>query len=44
MKEMIEFGKQEKLSPRYMKPYGILSKVGKVTYRLPLPQELFPGS
>ena len=36
----MRFGKRGKLSPRYLGPYEIVSKVGPVTYRLKLPPEL----
>ncbi|GJW96540.1 putative reverse transcriptase domain-containing protein [Tanacetum coccineum] len=36
-KGVIRFGKQEKLNPRYIGPFNILSKVGIVAYRLELP-------
>nr|GEU31256.1 putative reverse transcriptase domain-containing protein [Tanacetum cinerariifolium] len=38
-KGVVRFGKQGKLNPRYVEPFKILSKVGKVAYRLDLPQE-----
>ena len=37
---MIRFGKKWKLSPRYVGPYKILKRVGKVAYDLELPAEL----
>ena len=37
---MLRFGKRGKLSPRYIEPYEILSKVGPVAYKLKLPPEL----
>ena len=37
---MLRFGKRGKLSPRYIGPYEIVSKVGPVAYKLNLPPEL----
>ncbi|GJV83597.1 putative reverse transcriptase domain-containing protein [Tanacetum coccineum] len=39
-KGVIRFGKQEKLNPRYVGLFKVLEKVGSVTYKLELPQEL----
>ena len=39
-KGVLRFGKQGKLSPRYIRPYEIVSKVGPVAYKLKLPPEL----
>nr|GEV60945.1 putative reverse transcriptase domain-containing protein [Tanacetum cinerariifolium] len=39
-KGVVRFGKQGKLNPRYVEPFMVLVKVGKVAYRLELPQEL----
>ena len=36
----MRFGRRGKLSPRFIGPYEIVSKVGPVTYRLKLPPEL----
>nr|GEV85837.1 retrotransposon protein, putative, Ty3-gypsy subclass [Tanacetum cinerariifolium] len=34
------FGKREKLSPRYIRPFKILARVGHIAYTLELPKEL----
>nr|GFC46735.1 putative reverse transcriptase domain-containing protein [Tanacetum cinerariifolium] len=39
-KGVVHFGKREKLNPRYIGLFQVLSKVGDVSYRLELPQQL----
>ncbi|GJZ57764.1 putative reverse transcriptase domain-containing protein [Tanacetum coccineum] len=39
-KGVVRFGKRGKLNPRYVRPFKVLAKVGKVAYRLEFPQEL----
>ena len=39
-KGLLRFGKKGKFSPRYMVPYEIDERIGKVAYRLRLPPEL----
>ena len=40
MKGVMRFGKKGKLAPRYIGPYEILDRVGKVSYILALPPHL----
>ncbi|GJW96489.1 putative reverse transcriptase domain-containing protein [Tanacetum coccineum] len=39
-KEVVRFGKKEKLAPRYVRPFKIVKCVEPVAYQLKLPQEL----
>ncbi|GKD69967.1 putative reverse transcriptase domain-containing protein, partial [Tanacetum coccineum] len=39
-KGVVRFGKRGKLKPRYVGPFKVLAKLGKVVYILELPQEL----
>ena len=38
---VFRFGKQGKLSPRYIGPFEILKRVGTIAYRLALPPSMF---
>ncbi|WMV26021.1 hypothetical protein MTR67_019406 [Solanum verrucosum] len=40
MKGVMRFGKKGKHSPRYVGPYRILKRIGKVAYKLELPTDL----
>ncbi|KAL0458746.1 UNVERIFIED_CONTAM: RNA-directed DNA polymerase [Sesamum latifolium] len=39
-KGILRFGRQGKLSPRYIGPYEIIERIGPLAYRLALPMEL----
>ncbi|GKA01797.1 hypothetical protein Tco_0674462 [Tanacetum coccineum] len=39
-KGVVRFGKRGKLNPRYVGPFKIIERVGEVTYKLELPEEL----
>ena len=36
----MRFGKKGKLSPRFIRPYEVIEKVGPVVYKLALPSDL----
>ncbi|GJW09913.1 putative reverse transcriptase domain-containing protein [Tanacetum coccineum] len=40
LKGVVRFGKRGKLNPRYVRPFKVLKKVGAISYKLELPQEL----
>ena len=40
MKGVMRFGKKGKLSPRFVRPFEFLERVGEVAYRIALPSAL----
>nr|GEV55019.1 putative reverse transcriptase domain-containing protein [Tanacetum cinerariifolium] len=40
-KGVIRFGKHGKLSPRYIRPFEIIERIGPVAYKLELPEKLY---
>ncbi|XP_070045903.1 uncharacterized protein [Nicotiana tomentosiformis] len=40
MNGVMRFGKKGKLSPRYIKPFEILERIGEVAYKLAVPPSL----
>ena len=41
-KGVLRFSRQEKLSPKYIRPYDIIERIGPIAYRLALLGELSP--
>ncbi|KAA3472669.1 DNA/RNA polymerases superfamily protein [Gossypium australe] len=39
-KKILQFGREGKLSPRFIRPYEIIKRIGPVAYRLAIPSEL----
>ena len=39
-KSVIRFRKKGKLVPKYIDPFRVIARVGRVAYRLELPEEL----
>ena len=39
-RKILQFGKKGKLSPRFIRPYEILERIGSIAYRLALPPEV----
>ncbi|GJV24489.1 hypothetical protein Tco_1377184 [Tanacetum coccineum] len=39
-KGVVRFGKRGKLNPRYVGPFKVLKRVGDISYKLELPEEL----
>ena len=39
-KEVVKFGKRRKLSPRFIRPFEILERMGTVVYQLALPPSM----